>query len=814
METNKKSVLIIDDDDQYLELLAESLEHLFDVKTVVNIASAEDAIASHGKFDIALVDEYIDREIGSEWIKKCVDKEHGAESFVLYSGLATEEAILKGLECGADDFLAKPISLLSLASKLEKLVTYQEKIHDFESEITSKDRVINISMAQASKYGACMQLTSSLNQCFTFEQLRDEIFSFFYSMNLNACLALYPLEENPIFYSSKNGFCSPVEMGVMELLKVKPRLYRFGSRTIFNHPLASILVLNLEEGSVDTDIYIDALASVIECVGARMAFITYKNSLVGVQDQIQQAVTKTKKMIEISKHHQQEVMNEIVQNVGMSFHVLDMTDEQETYLTDLVHNALKKHTQDDINFFEVTQLLDQALSSVDRLKSLNQQQEQIDDFDDEDELFLMADSVSLSIEQIPFAVVVINDEQKIHACNQRLYALTGFDASNLCGQSLDVLFHEYSARVTRDIGTQIDGKAKSSLLRSANNGLIAVEQTIHRVETLSYYYLVEKETFDHIEDVSINDTTKQILQELGETFWEWDISTDQMYFSADLMFFLGFDRKPLVASSSFWQEHVVEHYWDDITDQVNLLFSGEASSFNANYQVLTEQQEALWVNVLGKLKRNENNKPEKLYGVIRNITESKGLIQQLRKQNNYLSLAEKISNSGHWRYDVKSEKMFWSTELYRIYGTDPATFVPSIENELAFHLEDERDGIRDNVLHAIENARSYYNKSTIILHSGKKTKIETIGEVEVDSKGDVIALFGICRDITKSEIIFEKLKLLAMVNYTIKVPIFFINEEDNVVYQDLSPQQGDGNTVLFNYVNFSISEYLKLKKNS
>jgi hypothetical protein len=144
----------------------------------------------------------------------------------------------------------------------------------------------------------------------------------------------------------------------------------------------------LEDGAIDTDIYIDALASVIECIGARIAFITYKNSLVGVQSKIQQAVSSTKKMIEISKHHQQEVMNEIVQNIGMSFHVLDMSDEQEQYLTNLVHTALKKHSQDDINFLEVTQLLDGALESVNELETLNLQQEEVvDELDDEDELF-------------------------------------------------------------------------------------------------------------------------------------------------------------------------------------------------------------------------------------------------------------------------------------------------------------------------------------------------------------------------------------------------------------------------------------------
>jgi DNA-binding response OmpR family regulator len=381
-------LLIVDDDKDYLELLHEALEDSFDVKCASNLQEAEVIVRKNELFDIALVDENIGDDKGSQWIKTKVEQHTVATSFVLYSGLATEDAVLKGLACGADDFLAKPISLLALNKKLKKLIAYQDKIHSFESEICSKDRVINVSMAQASKYGSCMQLTSRLNNCFTLDKIRDEVFSFLYSMNLEGCIAFYPINERPLYFSSKNGFCSPVEIDVMKLLKAKSRLYRFSSRTIFNHPLCSILILNLEEGVIDTDIYIDALASVIECIGVRIAFITYKNSLVHVQSKIQQAVKTTKKMIGISKLHQQEVMNEIVQKIGMSFHVLDLNEDQEDYLTDLVHSALKKHTQDDMNFLEVTQLLDGALASVDELEVLNQQQgQEVVDFDEEDELF-------------------------------------------------------------------------------------------------------------------------------------------------------------------------------------------------------------------------------------------------------------------------------------------------------------------------------------------------------------------------------------------------------------------------------------------
>lgn len=385
---SKPTLLIIDDDLSYLELLVEALEEKFTIKSADNLIKAEAIIDESDKFDIALVDEHIGELKGSVWIKEKVSEDNVATSFVLYSGLATEEAMLKGLECGADDFLAKPISLLTLTNKLEKLIHYQKQIHNFENEISSKDRVINVSMAQASKYGSCMQLTSKLNHCFTLEDIKEEVFSYLYSMGLSGCIAFYPINEPSSFYSSKNGFCSPVEKEVMELLKVKPRLYRFGNRTIFNHSLVSILILNLEEGSIDTDIYIDALASVIECIGARMAFITYKNSLINVQEEIQHAVHKTKKLLEVSKHHQQEIMNDIVQNMGMSFHVLDMSMEQEEYLTNLVHTALKKHSQDDLMFFDVTTSLDNALASVEQLKSLNLDQSDIPaEIDEEDELF-------------------------------------------------------------------------------------------------------------------------------------------------------------------------------------------------------------------------------------------------------------------------------------------------------------------------------------------------------------------------------------------------------------------------------------------
>ena len=94
-------------------------------------------------------------------------------------------------------------------------------------------------------------------------------------------------------------------------------------------------------------------------------------------------------MVEVSKHHQQDIMNDIVQRIGISFHVLELNESQEEYLMNLVHDVLKKHSQDDINFIEVSQLLDDVLENVESIKSLDKYDEIIEACNDidEDELF-------------------------------------------------------------------------------------------------------------------------------------------------------------------------------------------------------------------------------------------------------------------------------------------------------------------------------------------------------------------------------------------------------------------------------------------
>lgn len=307
-------------------------------------------------------------------------------------------------------------------------------------------------------------------------------------------------------------------------------------------------------------------------------------------------------------------------------------------------------------------------------------------------------------------------------------------------------------------------------------------------------------------------STHQIANSLDEPYWEWDIVEDTFIYSAQLMAFLGYKKETFTGHRDFWHKHISAEILKEVYQQTEQYLHQSGDSLCITTELKTKNGDKKWVQLEGKIIAFKADKPSRMIGFMKNLTEFKELISKLKKQNDYLMLAEKISNSGHWRYDFVHNSYFWSPEMYRLYGLNPNKFTPNLENVLSFQPQDEQAVIQQLIIKSKEDLKGFYHKGTILKASGKKIKIEFMTEVEVDNQGKAVALFGICRNITKVEDTLEKVKLLAMVNFCICVPTFFIDEQDNIVYQDISSHSEGENIGLFNYVNFSITEYLAFKK--
>ncbi|MEG4801690.1 PAS domain-containing protein [Microcoleus sp. ARI1-B5] len=124
--------------------------------------------------------------------------------------------------------------------------------------------------------------------------------------------------------------------------------------------------------------------------------------------------------------------------------------------------------------------------------------------------------------------------------------------------------------------------------------------------------------------------------------------------------------------------------------------------------------------------------------------------QRLKLQQSEASLAaaQKIARIGSWEFDVLTNKISWSEEVFRIFGLDSTAPEPTYDQLLPMYHPDDRNLFKQTVSRAISPGISY-QKEFRILHSGGQIRyLEARGASVFNETGEVIKLLGTVMDIT------------------------------------------------------------------
>ena len=427
-------------------------------------------------------------------------------------------------------------------------------------------------------------------------------------------------------------------------------------------------------------------------------------------------------------------------------------------------------------------------------------------------------SENVSLSSIPFSVLCTDLNGIITDCNVQFSGLSGYCRAQLIGKPVELLLpenvteHHIACRKNYAKGGVNIEHPRHILLFNQSEQSIPCTIRVTKEEQGYLVFLTE-----HLEVVNFNHDpstkdVKQVLSSIDEAFWEWNIENSVMFYSSHMMAILGYGENAYTGSATLGKELVTKDTLKNIYSVFDEHLSGHIPCVNLTFPIKTKAGTTKWLCIVGKVLAYQNDKPHKMFGSVKDITENHQLVDRLKEKNNYLVLAENLINSGHWRFDIVNDELFWSTGVYRIHGLDPSQYKPELDSASSFYIEEQQAYIKSKMEQAVELKQGFHLKSTIKHTSGHLVKVEILAEVEIDTDGEVFGVFGVCRDITKSEETLEKLKLLALVNKTIKVPIFFIDDNDNIVYQEISPQNNGENSLLFNYINFSISDYMEYKR--
>jgi PAS domain S-box-containing protein len=115
----------------------------------------------------------------------------------------------------------------------------------------------------------------------------------------------------------------------------------------------------------------------------------------------------------------------------------------------------------------------------------------------------------------------------------------------------------------------------------------------------------------------------------------------------------------------------------------------------------------------------------------------------------HLSVVQHLTHIGSWEWQVSSDLVIWSDELYRIYGLAPQSCQITFDLFLSKLHPEDRERVNAEVQAALTRGGPFAYRERIVRADGELRTLDTRGEVLQDGAGAPARLIGTCRDITE-----------------------------------------------------------------
>jgi len=140
------------------------------------------------------------------------------------------------------------------------------------------------------------------------------------------------------------------------------------------------------------------------------------------------------------------------------------------------------------------------------------------------------------------------------------------------------------------------------------------------------------------------------------------------------------------------------------------------------------------------------------------IGERKRVEAALKRNEARLAEAQHTAHLGWWERNIVKQEVYWTPELYRIFGVDPDEFKPSKAAVLERMHPDDLPYLKECIAAVFSNKEPFSVDHRIILPSGAIRYVHSEASMECDAANRPVRLTGIVQDITERKRAEEALR--------------------------------------------------------
>lgn len=134
--------------------------------------------------------------------------------------------------------------------------------------------------------------------------------------------------------------------------------------------------------------------------------------------------------------------------------------------------------------------------------------------------------------------------------------------------------------------------------------------------------------------------------------------------------------------------------------------------------------------------------------------------EALAQSKERLSNAQRIAHIGNWDWDMVKNELYWSDEIYRIFGIPKTEFGTTYEAFLGSVHPEDRDLVKTAVSDALSLGSHYSIDHRIVLPSGELRIVHEQAEVIQDAFGTPLMMSGTVQDVTERKTAEDEVRQL------------------------------------------------------
>jgi diguanylate cyclase (GGDEF)-like protein/PAS domain S-box-containing protein len=267
-----------------------------------------------------------------------------------------------------------------------------------------------------------------------------------------------------------------------------------------------------------------------------------------------------------------------------------------------------------------------------------------------------------------------------------------------------------------------------------------------------------------VEKLERNQALLRIASKLSRMgAWQVDLPSLKLTWSREVRAIHGVGESFAPSVEQAMQFYAPEYHGSIQTAVEACMQRGEP--FDLELQIITTQNNRLWVRAIGEAERNAGGEIVRVQGAFQDIDQQKRLLARLAESEERFRYVVQATMDVIWDWDLRTDKVWYGSGTQGTYGYAPTDLeTGSLTWRNLVHPEDA-PGVSETVQRAIDTGSpTWQHHYRIIRKDGTYAHVAAKGAVVRDSDGVAVRIIGATNDVTERRKLEQQLKLSATVD--------------------------------------------------